>query len=100
VISGWGRKADWFLNVAELPALEIQIGRERFAPVQHILSDDEAFAVLDEWQRSHPTEARIFKKAYGLPRELSQPVLRDFVESHPMIAFRPRSASHSAETQQ
>lgn len=90
VVSGWGQNADWFLNIKASPALAIQIGRQWFRPVQYILSPDEAYSVLEEWQGRHPIEGWIFRKLYGLP-EVKDYGLRHFVVSHPVICFRPGS---------
>jgi deazaflavin-dependent oxidoreductase (nitroreductase family) len=90
VISGYGKRADWFRNIEKTPALSIAIGSNRFEPVQHILSASEAYDVLEQWQRQHPLEARIFRRLYDLPPEPSENALSRFVETYPLISFRSR----------
>ena len=90
VLSGWGTKAEWFRNIQQTPALSIQIGFQRFNPVQRILGEDEAYSFLEKWRLRHPIEAWILSKLFRLPPNPSSEALRDFVVAHPVISFRPR----------
>ena len=90
VIAGWGKKADWFRNIQKAPARLVQTACERFEPVQRTLSSEEAYSTLEKWQQLHPSQAWIFRKAFGLPPDPSEEALRDFVQSHPVITFRPK----------
>ena len=46
ICSVWGQDTDWIRNIRVRPALQVQIGRESFAPEQRFLSADESFAVV------------------------------------------------------
>ena len=54
IFSGWGPNTDWIRNIRAHPALQIQIGRESYAPEQRFLSEDESVAVVVEFRRQHP----------------------------------------------
>jgi deazaflavin-dependent oxidoreductase (nitroreductase family) len=42
VCSAWGPDTEWTRNLRAHPALEIQVGRERYVPEQRFLSADDA----------------------------------------------------------
>ena len=59
ICSGWGLNTDWIRNIRAHPALQIQIGRESYAPEQRFLSEDESVAVVVEFRRQHPRRVRL-----------------------------------------
>jgi len=91
VLSGWGTESEWFRNIETAPALAVQIGQERFEPIQRILTDEEGYAALNKWEHQHRLQAWLFRKFFGLPSEPTSQNLRDFVASHPLVTFRPRT---------
>jgi deazaflavin-dependent oxidoreductase (nitroreductase family) len=89
VCSVWGPGTEWVRNLRAHPALEIQIGRERYAPEQQFLSEDEAVAVGIEFRRRHPRRLRLLAAILGCGNLSSESAVRDFVSTRPFIAFRP-----------
>jgi len=57
VVAAFGN-TDWYRNICAAPAVEIQIGRERYAPDQRILQVEEIAEVERRFRRSHPIVAR------------------------------------------
>ena len=88
-VAAWGPDTEWIRNLRAHPALEIQIGRERFAPEQHFLSEDEAVAVALEFRRRHPWRLRLFAVILSWGDLSTEPAMRDFVRSRPFVSFRP-----------
>lgn len=89
IFSGWGPDADWVHNLHAHPALEVQIGREIFAPEHRFLSDDEAVAVVVDFRRRHPRRLRLASAILGWDDLHSEAALRRFVHEHPFVSLRP-----------
>jgi deazaflavin-dependent oxidoreductase (nitroreductase family) len=97
VCSAWGPNAEWMRNLRAHPALEIQIGRERYVPEQHFLSEDEAVAVGLEFRRRHPRRFRVLATILGWGDLGSERAIRDLVRSRPFVSFRPVSGADEAK---
>lgn len=89
IFSGWGPNTDWIRNIRAHPALQIQIGRESYAPEQRFLSEDESVAVVVEFRRQHRWRVRLAALILGWGDLSSDTAVRDFVRSHPFVSFRP-----------
>jgi deazaflavin-dependent oxidoreductase (nitroreductase family) len=93
VFSAWGPATEWMRNLRTHPALEIQIGRERYVPEQRFLSEDEAVAVGIEFLRRHPLRMRLFATILAWGDLNSEPAMREFVRTRPFVSFRPVRAT-------
>jgi deazaflavin-dependent oxidoreductase (nitroreductase family) len=89
VCSAWGANTEWIRNLRAHPALEIQIGRESFSPVQRFLSEDEAVAAVGEFRRRHPWRLRVAAAILDWGDLGSEPAVRSFVRARPFVSFRP-----------
>lgn len=65
VMAGYGAQSDWYLNIQARPAIEVQIGRQRYTPQQRMLSTEETVHVLEEYQQRHPRAFRAFMRFIG-----------------------------------
>jgi deazaflavin-dependent oxidoreductase (nitroreductase family) len=90
ICSGWGPGTDWMRNIRARPALEVRIGRESFRPQHRFLSEDESVDVCLEFCLRHPGRLRIVRPLFGWDLRSEQAV-REFVRTHPFVAFRPVS---------
>ncbi len=91
VVSGWGERADWYRNIQASPALEVQTGRDRYVPTQRILSADEAYAVMVDYEQRLPALARPVVRRLGFTVSGSEEERRAHAAKLLMIGFRPRS---------
>lgn len=89
VFSAWGPNTEWMRNLRAHPALEIQIGRERYVPEQRFLSEDEAVAVGTEFRRRHPLRLRLFATILGWGDLNSEAAVREFARTRPFVSFQP-----------
>lgn len=89
ICSAWGPSTDWIRNIRARPALRVQIARKSFSPLQRFLSEDESVAVATDFRRRHPHRLRLIATVLGWPDLRSDTAVRDFVRSHPFVAFRP-----------
>ena len=89
VCSAWGPDTEWMRNLRAHPALEIQIGSERYAPEQHFLEEDEAVAVVTEFRERHPRRLRLVARILGWGDLRSDAAVRELVRGRPFVRFRP-----------
>jgi deazaflavin-dependent oxidoreductase (nitroreductase family) len=93
VVSGFGPGSDWYRNILAHPALEVVIGRERFAPTQRILSEPEAEATLAAYERRNriltPILRRTLSRLSGERYDGSAAARSRLVRRLPMVAFCP-----------
>lgn len=95
VVSAWGDKTDWIRNIQAAPALKVTIARESYIPIQHFLSDAEAFDVVWGFQFLHPWQYRLFRWLLGWDDLSTDTAIRTFVRTHPFVALRPAEAGAS-----
>lgn len=95
IFAAWGPTTDWVLNLRAAPATKVKLGRESFLPNQRFLSDDEALDALRYFRSHHPVRLRLFSTTLGWGDLRCDRAARDFVRSHPFVAFRPRPQDDS-----
>jgi deazaflavin-dependent oxidoreductase (nitroreductase family) len=89
ICAAWGARTDWYRNLQAGPAVNVQLGRDSYPPGQRFLSDDEAFDVGVGFRRGHPHRLRLLSNVLGWGDLDDDEALRQFVHSHPFVAFRP-----------
>jgi deazaflavin-dependent oxidoreductase (nitroreductase family) len=92
VCSAWG-ETEWIRNLRAHPALEIEIGRDRFVPDQRFLSESESVAVAVEFTKRHPRRLRLISSILGWGDLGSEAAMREFVRGRPFVAFHPKEAA-------
>jgi deazaflavin-dependent oxidoreductase (nitroreductase family) len=92
VMSGFGRKAQWYKNVVAGGAVEVRIGRTRFEPRVRTLADDEAAAVLLDYERRNRILRLVIhlvlSRLAGFSYDGSERARLKLVALLPLIAFR------------
>ena len=89
IVAGWGPQTDWYRNVQAHPAVRVQLGGQTFTPQQRFLTDEEAFHVVVQFRREHPHRVRFFSAVLGWGDLRDDERVREFVRTHPFVAFRP-----------
>jgi deazaflavin-dependent oxidoreductase (nitroreductase family) len=92
VASGWGEKADWYRNLIANPALEVQTGRDRYAPIQRFLAKEEVRNELASYERRHPWAARVLAPLLGFRS------YDEAASSLLMVGFRPQEGSERSDS--
>jgi deazaflavin-dependent oxidoreductase (nitroreductase family) len=95
-VAAWGEQTDWYRNLQAHPALEVQVGSTRYAPVQRFLTFEETWALLCDYQRAHPRGLRVLLRFMGYGYHGSQEDLRAIAQAVRAVAFRPPQQSGSA----
>lgn len=90
VMAGWHGTTDWYRNVQAEPALEIRVGRERFAPAQRFLTTDETIAELRSYVERHPRLARqVLGRAFGVTLDGSEESWQAAADFFRGVRFEP-----------
>jgi deazaflavin-dependent oxidoreductase (nitroreductase family) len=93
VLAGRGPSADWVRNIRTLPALDVAVGRRRFAPAHRELGEHEAEVVLACYERRHrrlaPLVRAVLCRLAGWRYDGSPAARRRLVRELPVVAFRP-----------
>ena len=92
ICAGWGPHTDWYRNLQAHPAVKVQLGGQTFTPQQRLLTEKEAFDVVTQFRREHPHRLRFFSTILGWGDLRDDVRVREFIRTHPFVAFRPAEA--------
>ena len=90
ICAAWGPDTDWVRNLQAGPALLVELGRDRFVPAHRFLTEVEAFEVALGFRAAHPHRLRLLSRVLGWGDLRDDAAVREFVRTHPFVAFRPR----------
>jgi deazaflavin-dependent oxidoreductase (nitroreductase family) len=93
VMVGLGRRAQWYRNVTAGGAVEVRIGRDRFAPAYRELPVSEAAQVLADYERRNrllvPILRFVLSRLVRWPYDGTPQARERLVGERPILAFRP-----------
>ena len=89
----YGEQADWYQNIQTHPALEVQIGRVHFVPVQRILPSEEAEAILTDFWRRYPEGVRLGLRLLGFHYDETEASKHAILSSLRVVSFHPETSS-------
>ena len=93
VMSGFGRNADWLLNIQANRDIEVLVGTERFAAGFRFLDEIDAVAVVAAYERRNRIASTIVRavltRLVGWRYDGSDAARRRLVAQLPLIAFAP-----------
>jgi hypothetical protein len=89
ICAAWGPATDWYRNLRVGQASLVRSGRDSFTPSHRFLTDEEAFEVAVAFRRAHPYRMRLITAILGWGDLRDDDAVREFVHSHPFVAFRP-----------
>ncbi len=94
VMSGFGRNANWLLNIQVTPEAEVTIGSQHFIAAHRVLDEGEAVKVLQGYEQRNrfmaPIVRFVLSRLVGWKYSGSEPDQRRIVSQLPLIAFWPR----------
>ena len=97
VMSGFGRPADWYRNLAAAPAVEVAAGNRRFRPAHRVLGEAEAVEVRADYERRNRRVAIVVRRVLTWlvcwNHDGSDEARRRLLQELPVVAFRPVVAS-------
>ncbi|GAB3408272.1 PNPOx family protein [Flindersiella endophytica] len=95
VVAGFGPATDWYRNLRAHPAVRVETGRRGFRPAHRELGEDEAFAVIAEYEHRNRAIRPVVNKGLswlaGWPYDGTDQARRKLVAQLPVVTFRPSS---------
>ena len=89
-VSPWS-SSNWFRNIQAAPALEVETGSVRYAPVQRSLSQEEIAALFIEYRDKHPIFSRMVARIPGWNIDSSYEEFLELARSLRGVAFQPKN---------
>jgi deazaflavin-dependent oxidoreductase (nitroreductase family) len=89
ICTAWGPQTEWYRNLRAEPATQVQLGGLTFTPRQGFLTEEEALDVAVQFRCEHPGRIRLLSRLLGWGNLRDDGPLREFVRTHPFVAFRP-----------
>jgi deazaflavin-dependent oxidoreductase (nitroreductase family) len=62
VLSGWGDKSDWFMNIQKNPEVVVNVGGDRFEAIAFQMTSEDAENVISKYAYQHPRAFRILSR--------------------------------------
>ncbi len=90
VVSGFGRKADWFQNIQKNPSVHVTVGNRSFEAEAVLVTGEEAANILLGYATIHPIAFRELSTILlGNPIQPKLENCLQFIEKMPMVSFLP-----------
>ena len=101
VMSGWGRRSDWYRNLMADREAAIDVGRDHFTADHRDLPPTEAVRILAEYERRNrwiaPLLRRVLSRILGWRYDGTAAARTRLVEQLPMVALGPAARPVSPE---
>jgi deazaflavin-dependent oxidoreductase (nitroreductase family) len=88
-VSAW-KGSDWYYNIQASPALEVEIGSLRYAPLQRTLTAEEITTAFMEYRKRHPIFSRIVCRIPGWKWDSSYEEFLALARTLHGVAFSPK----------
>lgn len=89
IVSGFGERTDWFLNISQTPQVTVHVGRRAFAAIAERLPLEDALREFKDYARRHPTAAKALARVLGYPWDGSEASYQQMARRLPVIALQP-----------
>jgi len=89
VFAAWGTKSDWFRNIEASGVEELWDGSTRTAASFRVVTDDEAYGILSDYEEHHRTSAKFFFPRMYEGYDFTEASRRALASSGVVVAFRP-----------
>lgn len=88
-ISAWSG-SDWYKNIQVAPALQVETGFIRYAPVQRTLSSEDIARLFVDYRRKHPFFSRVVCRIPGWKWDSSYEEFVELALTLRGVAFQPK----------
>jgi deazaflavin-dependent oxidoreductase (nitroreductase family) len=90
VVSGWGKRSDWYQNLIHFPNVTIQVGTRKFHAMAEFIPLEQSAEILETYAREHALAFRELSGLFlGKRMEPNGNSARRLAAKMPMVAFRP-----------
>jgi hypothetical protein len=88
-VSAW-KGSDWYYNIQAAPALQVETGFVRYAPVQRPLSPEAITTTFVEYRKRHPIFSWMICRIPGWKWDSSYQEFLELAHTLRGVAFRPK----------
>jgi deazaflavin-dependent oxidoreductase (nitroreductase family) len=88
-VSAW-KGSDWYYNIQASPALQVEIGSIRYAPVQRTLSPEEITTTFMEYRKQHPIFSRMICRIPSWKWDSTYEEFLELARTLHGVAFEPK----------
>jgi deazaflavin-dependent oxidoreductase (nitroreductase family) len=88
-VSAW-KGSDWYYNIQNSPALQVETGLVRYVPLQRTLSPEEIARAFVQYLRKHPIFGRMVCRIPGWKWDSTYEEFLELAHTLHGVAFRPR----------
>jgi deazaflavin-dependent oxidoreductase (nitroreductase family) len=90
VLSGWGDKSDWFMNIQKNPEVVVNVGGQKFEAIAFQITSEEAESVISKYALQHPKAFRILsKRILGVDVEIGNTTFEKLAAYLPVVCLQP-----------
>jgi deazaflavin-dependent oxidoreductase (nitroreductase family) len=89
-ISAWSA-SEWYKNILTSPALQVETGFIRYAPIHRSLSSEEIAMLFEDYCRKYPIFSRIVCRIPGWKWNSSHEEFLELANTLHGVAFRPKA---------
>ena len=89
VFAAWGTKSDWFRNIEAHGVEEMWDGSTRTAASFRVVTEEEAYGILSDYEEHHRTSAKFFFPRMYKGYDFTDVSRRGLAGSGVVVAFRP-----------
>ena len=90
VCSGFGPTSDWYRNLQADQDVAIWLGSKRYPARARFLSNEEAVAAMQAYERAHPKAAAKLESLMGVAHDGTPESWLAMMERIPMVGLTPR----------
>lgn len=88
VLSGWGKKADWYQNVIKTPEVGVHVGFRKFTAIARQMAVEIAERELLDYAQNHPVALRELINIIGYQVEPNEEGILKLAQELPVIALK------------
>jgi len=90
VVSGFGKKADWYRNILKNPDVTIQVGRKKIAAIAEQVPLETAVKIILDYAYRHPKAIKNLIQIMGYPLGDTDEDYQTFAQIVPVVGIKPR----------
>lgn len=94
VVSGFGKRSDWYLNILQQPKVRIQVGKRTMPARARQLDPEEAGDLMVDYAKNNPGSLKALSKLMGYKIEHTPDGIRRFGKRIPVIQFTVDQNDH------
>lgn len=88
VVSGWGRKSDWYQNIQKTPHVTVQVRGRKFQTKAEFIPVEKAIDIVNTYAQEHPIAFKELSMLFfGERMKKSSDAPERVAQKMPMVAF-------------